>query len=59
MANLPTDTLVTVAELPKHLRISQSTLCNPMQEGKVHDQRVGWHWRLHRGMTRRERGQKS
>lgn len=48
MARSPTDTVMTIAELSKYLKISRSTLYKLAQEGKLPAQKVGRHWRFHR-----------
>ena len=48
MAKSPPDTVLTIAELSKYLKISRSTLYKLAQEGKLPAQKVGRHWRFHR-----------
>lgn len=48
MAKSPPDTVMTIAELSKYLKISRSTLYKLAQEGKLPAQKVGRHWRFHR-----------
>ncbi|MBU0639851.1 MAG: helix-turn-helix domain-containing protein [Planctomycetes bacterium] len=48
MAKSPLDTVLTIAELSKYLKISRSTLYKLAQEGKLPAQKVGRHWRFHR-----------
>ncbi len=48
MAKSPLDTVMTIAELSKYLKISRSTLYKLAQEGKLPAQKVGRHWRFHR-----------
>lgn len=48
MAKSPPDTVMTIAELSKYLKISRSTLYKLAQEGKLPGQKVGRHWRFHR-----------
>jgi len=50
MAKSPPDTVLTITELSKYLKISRSTLYKLAQEGKLPAQKVGRHWRFHRGM---------
>jgi len=48
MAKSPPDTVMTIEELSKYLKISRSTLYKLAQEGKLPSQKVGRHWRFHR-----------
>jgi len=48
MAKSPPDTVLTITELSKYLKISRSTLYKLAQEGKLPAQKVGRHWRFHR-----------
>ena len=48
MADSPPDTVMTIKELSKYLKISRSTLYKLAQEGKLPAQKVGRHWRFHR-----------
>ena len=48
MAKSPPDTVMTIAELSKYLKISRSTLYKLAQEGKLPAQKVGRHWRFRR-----------
>ncbi|MBP7747036.1 MAG: helix-turn-helix domain-containing protein [Phycisphaerae bacterium] len=48
MAKSPPDTVLTIVELSKCLKISRSTLYELAQDGKVPGQKVGRHWRFHR-----------
>jgi len=48
MAKPPPDTVMTIVELAKYLKISRSTLYKLSQEGKVPAQKVGRHWRFHK-----------
>ncbi len=41
--------VLTVAEAAEYLRIPKSSLYKLAQEGKVPCQKVGKHWRFHRG----------
>jgi excisionase family DNA binding protein len=41
--------VLTIQELAEYLKISRSTLYKLAQEGKVPGQKVGKHWRFHRG----------
>ena len=43
------DSVMTIGELSKYLKISRSTLYKLAQEGKLPSQKVGRHWRFHRG----------
>ncbi len=58
MARSPTDTVMTIAELSKYLKISRSTLYKLAQEGKLPAQKVGRHWRFHRAVIDRWLGDK-
>ena len=42
------DSVMTIGELSKYLKISKSTLYKLAQEGKLPSQKVGRHWRFHR-----------
>ena len=46
MAKSPPDTVLTITELSKYLKISRSTLYKLAQEGKLPAQKVGRHWRF-------------
>ncbi|HEX9834075.1 MAG TPA: helix-turn-helix domain-containing protein [Mycobacterium sp.] len=48
MAKAPHDTVMTIEELSKYLKISRSTLYKLAQEGKLPAQKVGRHWRFHK-----------
>ncbi len=48
MAKSPPDSVMTIVELAKYLKISRSTLYKLAQEGKLPAQKVGRHWRFHR-----------
>lgn len=48
MAKSSPDTVMTIVELSKYLKISRSTLYKLAQEGKVPGQKVGRHWRFHK-----------
>lgn len=50
VAKSPPDTVLTITELSKYLKISRSTLYKLAQEGKVPGQKVGRHWRFHKDM---------
>jgi len=41
-----TDTVMTIGELAKYLKVSKSTLYKLCQDGKVPGQKVGRHWRF-------------
>jgi excisionase family DNA binding protein len=47
MAKSTMDTVMTIAELSKYLKISRSTLYKLAQDGKLPGQKVGRHWRFH------------
>ena len=40
---------MTRDSLPQYLKVAKSTLCKPAQSGEVPVQKVGKHWRFHRG----------
>lgn len=42
------DSVLTIEELSKYLKVPKSTLYKLAQEGKVPGQKVGRHWRFHR-----------
>ena len=42
------DSVMTIGELSKYLKVSKSTLYKLAQEGKLPSQKVGRHWRFHR-----------
>ncbi len=48
MATSSPDSVMTIVELAKYLKISRSTLYKLAQEGKLPGQKVGRHWRFHR-----------
>lgn len=48
MNRSPPDSVLTITELSKYLKISRSTLYKLAQEGKLPAQKVGRHWRFHR-----------
>lgn len=48
MAKSSPDTVLTIPELSKYLKISRSTLYKLAQEGKLPAKKVGRHWRFHR-----------
>lgn len=58
MAKSPPDTVMTIAELSKYLKISRSTLYKLAQEGKLPGQKVGRHWRFHKTVIDRWLGDK-
>lgn len=43
------DSVMTIGELAVYLKIPKSTLYKLAQEGKLPGQKVGRHWRFHRG----------
>ena len=45
-----TDTVMTIGELAKYLKVSKSTLYKLCQDGKVPGQKVGRHWRFHKAV---------
>ena len=45
-----TDTVMTIGELAKYLKVSKSTLYKLCQDGKVPGQKVGRHWRFRKEM---------
>lgn len=42
------ETVMSIGELSRYLKISRSTLYKLAQEGKLPGQKVGRHWRFHR-----------
>ncbi len=42
-------TVLTIDDLAEYLKISKSTLYKLAQEGSLPGQKVGRHWRFHRG----------
>ena len=48
MAKSPPDSVMTIGDLSKYLKISRSTLYKLAQESKLPGQKVGRHWRFHR-----------
>jgi len=48
MAKSPPDTVLTITELSKYLKISTSTLYKLAQDRKLPGQKVGRHWRFHK-----------
>lgn len=42
------DTILTIDELSRYLKISKSTLYKLAQEGSLPGQKIGKHWRFHR-----------
>lgn len=48
MAKQPPDTVMTIEDLAKYLKLSTSTLYKLCAERKVPGQKVGRHWRFHR-----------
>jgi len=48
MAKKSSDVL-TIEELAAYLKIPKSTLYKLVREGKIPSQKVGRHWRFHRG----------
>jgi DNA binding domain, excisionase family len=45
----PPPEVMTIDELAVYLQVSKSSLYKLAQEGKVPGQKVGRHWRFHRG----------
>lgn len=41
------DSVMTIDELARYLKVSKSTLYKLAQEGKLPGQKVGRHWRFH------------
>ncbi len=58
MAEPASDTVLTIAELSKYLKISRSTLYKLAQEGKLPAQKVGRHWRFHKALIDQWLGEK-
>lgn len=48
MAKQMQDTVMTIDDLSKYLKLSTSTLYKLCADGKVPGQKVGRHWRFHR-----------
>lgn len=46
---MSSDSVMTIAELSTYLKISRSTLYKLAQEGRLPGQKVGRHWRFHKG----------
>lgn len=44
------DEVMTIGDLASYLKLSTSTLYKLCGEGKVPGQKVGRHWRFHRGV---------
>lgn len=42
------DSVMTIEELSRYLKVPKSTLYKLAQEGKLPGQKVGRHWRFHR-----------
>lgn len=47
------ESVLTIDELAEYLKISKSTFYKLVQEGKIPGQKVGRHWRFHRGVIDR------
>lgn len=47
------DSVMTIDDLSSYLKVSKSTLYRLAQRGKVPGQKVGRHWRFHRGVIDR------
>ena len=45
--------VMTIDELAAYLKVAKSTLYKLAQEGRVPGQKVGKHWRFHRGLIDR------
>jgi len=58
MAKSSPDAVMTIAELSEYLKISRSTLYKLTQEGKLPAQKVGRHWRFHKGVIDRWLGER-
>jgi excisionase family DNA binding protein len=58
MAEPASDTVLTIAELSKYLKISRSTLYKLAPEGKLPAQKVGRHWRFHKALIDQWLGEK-
>jgi excisionase family DNA binding protein len=48
MAKSPPDTVMTIEELSKYLKISKSTLYKLAQQSKLPGQKIGKRWRFHK-----------
>ncbi len=51
--------VMTISDLARYLQVSKSSLYKLAQEGKVPGQKVGKHWRFHRGVIDRWLGKKA
>jgi excisionase family DNA binding protein len=58
MAKAPPDSVMTITELSKYLKVSRSTLYKLAQEGKLPGQKVGRHWRFHKALIDQWLGEK-
>lgn len=58
MAEFSPDSVMTIAELSRYLKVSRSTLYKLSQEGKIPGQKVGRHWRFHKAVIDRWLGNK-
>ena len=48
-APLPVGAVFTIDELVAYLKLPKSTIYKLAQEGKIPGQKIGRHWRFHRG----------
>jgi excisionase family DNA binding protein len=49
LAKTNTDKVLTIQELAVYLKLSLTTAYKLAQQGKIPGQKVGRHWRFHRG----------
>jgi excisionase family DNA binding protein len=49
MPTMSPDEVMTITELSRYLKISRSTLYKLAQEGQLPCQKIGRHWRFHKG----------
>lgn len=54
----PNDSVMTIDELSAYLKVAKSTLYKLAQEGKLPGQKVGRHWRFHKGVIDRWLGER-
>ena len=53
MESQPSDSVMTIEELAKYLKLSKSTIYKLCAEGKIPGQKIGRHWRFHRDVINR------
>ena len=49
----PPPEVMTISDLAEYLQVSKSSLYKLVQSGKVPGQKVGKHWRFHKGVINR------